>query len=304
MGPDPRRSAPRIRGAALTRFSCCAAIDWSGAAGPRQRGIAVALCEPGTAAPRLIRPGHIWSRGEVLGWLREDLPPDTLVGLDLGPSLPFADRGAFFPGWNRSPPDARALWALVDELAAADPHLAATAFVDHPEASRHFRRHGGRTGDCFGTGRGRLRVTEQAQREQGLNPYSNMNLVGAAQVGKSSLTGMRLFHRLSGALPFWPFDPDPGTGSLLVEIYTSIAALAAGRSKGRTKMTTYEALDTALARLGSEAVGGTGPVSDHVTDAILTAAWLRTAASRPELWHPPALTLEIAATEGWTFGVT
>jgi hypothetical protein len=100
------------------RFRHFAAIDWSGAAGERHKGIAVALAEPGERAPALVRPGHRWSRPEVLHWLLDDLPENTLVGLDLGISLPFADRGAFFPGWAESPPDARALWALVDRICA------------------------------------------------------------------------------------------------------------------------------------------------------------------------------------------
>ena len=162
------------------------------------------------------------------------------------PSLPFADRGAYFPDWPDSPPDARALWRLIDRICAADPHLAATSFVDHGEAARHFRRHGGRQGDRFEPGRGRLRATERAQQRMGLNPYSNLNLVGAAQVGKSSLTGMRVLAALDGRLPIWPFDPLPATGSVVAEIYTTIAALAAGRSKNRSKMRSWEDLDAAL----------------------------------------------------------
>ena len=284
-------------------FQNFVAIDWSGALGERQRGIAVAACTRGHDAPRLVRPGHRWSRAEVLDWLLNDAPPNALIGLDLGPSLPFIDRGAFFPGWAGSPPDARALWALVERICADDPHLAAASFVDHAEAARYFRRHGGRTGDLFGTGRGRLRVTERAQQAQGLNPYSNLNLVGAAQVGKSSLTGMRLLHRLAGRVPVWPFD-SPGT-TTLVEIYTSLAALAAGRPKGRSKMTSVAALNAALAHpaIASAPVPGAGAIDDHASDALLTAAWLRVAAPDAALWHPPALTPALAATEGWTFGV-
>ncbi|HVI99483.1 MAG TPA: hypothetical protein VM657_10495 [Sphingomonas sp.] len=289
----------------MRRFAHFAAIDWSGAVGPRQKGLAVALCTTGNAAPARVRPGHIWSRDEVLTWLADDMPPDTLVGLDLGPSLPFADAGAFFPGWNKSPADARGLWALVERLCADDPHLAASSFVDHVEAARHFRRHGGRTGDRFGAGRGRLRVTEIAQREQGLNPYSNLNLVGAAQVGKSSLTGMRVLHRLMGRVAVWPFDPVPAAGSLIVEIYTSLAARDAGRPKGRSKMTTIAALNAALTHpaIASGPVPGSGPIDDHGADALLTAAWLRANAHRPDLWTPQKLTRAIARTEGWTFGV-
>lgn len=139
--------------------------------GARQRGIAVAVC--GTdGSPALVRPGHVWSRGEVRDWLADALPPNTLVGLDLGTSLPFADRGAFFPEWDESPHDAKALWALVDRLCSEDPDFAASSFVVHEQAARHFRCQGGRVGDLFEPGRGRLRVTERAQAAAGLNPYS------------------------------------------------------------------------------------------------------------------------------------
>jgi hypothetical protein len=287
----------------MMRFSHFVAIDWSGAVGLRQRGIAVAMCGGGSAAPELVRPGHVWSRLEVLDWLLRAMPEGTLVGLDLGASLPFADCGAYFPGWDASPPDARALWRLVETLAASDPNLAASSFVDHPEAARHFRRHGGRCGDLFQAGRGRLRVTEVYQQRQGLNPYSNLNLVGAAQVGKSSLTGMRLLHRLDRSLPVWPFDALPGSGSVMVEIYTSLAAVAAGLPKHRTKMRDGGSLDRALAALGSGRHSPMAKYDDHATDALLSAAWLRAVHADWGLWSPPALTPQLARTEGWTFGV-
>jgi hypothetical protein len=286
----------------VSRFAHFAAVDWSGAAGERHHGIAVALCATGDTAPTLVRPGHRWSRGEVLDWLLTDLPADTLVGFDMGISLAHADAGAFFPGWEERPADARALWALVDRICASDPHLGVSSFVDHPEAARHFRRHGGREGDRFGGGRGRLRLTECAQQAMGCAPTSNFNLVGAAQVGKASLSGMRLLHRLDRRLPVWPVDPLPPQGSVMVEIYSTIAAMAAGRSASKSKMRDYTALNAALVALGSATVAGDGPIADHASDALLTAAWLRTAAHYPALWAPPALSAEIAATEGWTFG--
>jgi hypothetical protein len=289
------------------RFKHFAAIDWSGAAGERHKGIALAICGASGGSPQLARPGHRWSRDDVLDWLLSEMPPGTLVGLDLGISLPFADCGAFFPGWADSPPDARALWALVDETCGDDPHLAATSFVDHLEASRYFRRHGRREGERFHAPeatdrRGRFRVTELAQARMGCKPYSNFNLVGAAQVGKSSLTGMRVLHRLAGRLPVWPVDPLPASGSVVVEIYTAIAAIEAGRPASQSKMRSYEELNATLSRLGSATVQGSGPLDDHSADALLTAAWLRTAAVRRELWGPQGLTPELARTEGWTFG--
>jgi hypothetical protein len=250
-----------------------------------------------------VRRSELWSRSAVLEWVLHEMPPDTLLGLDLGASLPFVDRGAFFPGWPDSPADARGLWQLVEQICADDPHLAASSFVDHPEASRHFRRHGGRCGDLFQPGRGRLRVTEVHQQLQGLNPYSNLNLVGAAQVGKSSLTGMRLLHRLDSLLAIWPFAPLPERGSVVVEIYTSLAAISAGLPKNRTKVRDPAKLDQALAALGSAPHAPLPAYDDHATDAIMAAAWLRLARADATLWSPPALTPELARTEGWTFGV-
>ena len=284
------------------RFQHFAAIDWSGAAGERHRGIALAVCAGGDAAPKLIRPGHRWSRSEILDWLLDDLPPDTLVGFDMSFSFACADAGAYFPGWANSPHSARELWALAEQNSADEPHLGATKFADHPQIAPHFRRHGGREGAVFGGGRGRFRQTEHAQARAGCRPYSNFNLVGAAQVGKGSLAGMRLLHRLQHHYAIWPFDPLPGSGSVLVEIYTTLAAIAAGRSAARSKIRDYGALNAALAVLGSQPVRGRGPITDHAADALISAAWLRTLAHDPANWSPPLLTPAIAATEGWTFG--
>jgi hypothetical protein len=249
---------------------------------------------------------HGWSREDVHAVLRHDLPPDTLVGLDLGIALPFADCGAYFPGWSDSPPDAPALWALVARIARGEPNLGANAVVAHP-ALRPYFRDGADTGTHFGCdgaahGRGRFRVTEHAQAAMGCKPYSNFNLVGAAQVGKSSLTGMRMLHHLRGILPVWPVDPLPSTGSVVVEIYTSLAALDAGRSPSRAKMRTYAELNDALVALGSAPVAGEGAIDDHSSDALLAAAWLRMVAHDPLRWSPAGLTRAIARTEGWTFG--
>ncbi|TCD02295.1 hypothetical protein EYB45_10005 [Erythrobacteraceae bacterium CFH 75059] len=289
-----------------TRFEHVLAIDWSGAAGERQRGIALALASRAGGPPTLIRRDRPWSREEVLHYLRDELPPDTLVGIDMGLALPFVDCGAYFPGLLDSPPDARSLWALIDVIAFDEPHLGVSAFVDHDEHAPFFRRPGEEGAlfrcDMAEHGRGRFRVTEQAQEAMGCRPTSNFNLVGAAQVGKASLAGMRLLHRLGDALPVWPVDPLPPAGSMLIEIYTAIAALAAGCRAGRTKLRSVEALNAALGALGSPPVDGSGPLDDHAADALLAAAWLRDAAGREELWQPPALTPQVARTEGWTFG--
>lgn len=287
----------------MSRFTHFLAVDWSGAAGERHKGIALALAPAAGGPPALIPPPRGgWSRPEALAVLTEYAGEAALIGVDLGISLPFADAGAFLPGWAHSPPDARGLWALIDGLCAHDAHLGAGSFVDHPDIAAYFRRHGGREGALFGGGRGRLRVTEHAQARMGLSPTSNFNLVGAAQVGKSSLTGMRVLNRLAGALAVWPIDPLPPHGAVLCEIYTSLAALEAGRSAARSKMRHMDDLNAALGVLDSPPVASTGAIDDHSADALLTAAWLRKVHAEPARWQPQGLTPEIARTEGWTFG--
>jgi hypothetical protein len=290
----------------MPRFRHFLAIDWSGAAVERPGGIAMALAHGDGGAPVLVDAGPGWSRRAVRAFLLDGPPDDTLVGLDLGISLPFADCGAFFPGWRETPPDARALWSLIDHICADDAHLGATSFVDHSELSAFFRRHNGREGACFHAPdaphrRGRFRVTEERQAALGCSPYSNFNLVGAAQVGKSSLTGMRVLHRLNGRIPVWPVDPLPPSGSVIVEIYTAIPAIAAGRRAGASKIRSHEELAAAMASLGCPAPHGSGPIDDHSADALLSAAWLRVAAHDDALWNPPGLN-DVAQTEGWTFG--
>ncbi|WDF71925.1 hypothetical protein [Novosphingobium sp. KACC 22771] len=283
-------------------FTHFAAIDWSGAAGERHRGIAVAMMAADDDAPHLVRPGHVWSRAEVLEWLVHEAPPRTIFGFDLGQSLPFADAGAFFPGWADSPPDARSLWAMVDAICADEPHLGVSSFVDHSEIARHFRRHAGREGDLFGGGRGRFRVTEAAQAAIGCSPTSNFNLVGAAQVGKGSLSGMRLLHRLPREIAVWPMDAITPGAKVVVEIYTTIAAITAGRRARNSKIRDGAALAEALGALGCRPGVMPDMISDHAADALITAAWLRGHAHRAQLWRPAMMNDKIAQTEGWTFG--
>jgi hypothetical protein len=293
----------------MPRFDEFACIDWSGANTRWHKGIAVASCAVGDAAPALIQPQDPhWTRGAVLDWLRQQAHEkrNMLIGLDLSLALPFADKGAYFPGWDASPANALQLWHCIDQLCETDDHLSATSFIQHAEVSRHFRQQGN-CGDLFGTGRGRLRVCEADGQAliDGINPYSCFNLVGAAQVGKSSLTGMRVLHQLRGSIPIWPFDPLPESGPVIVEIYTSIAARASGvLPGGKSKITDGATLDNALARFrsGKHSAFSAG-YTDHATDAILTAAWLRHVADKERLWKPAKMTLHISQTEGWTFGV-
>jgi hypothetical protein len=280
------------------RFARFVAIDWSGAKGKRHKSIAVALCETGDETPRLIRRDKPWSRQEVLDWLLATAAEEpTLYGFDFSYAPPIVERGAYFPGETAPPGHATAFWAYVDRL-CDDEDLGAASFLEH-----HHRPH-----FYFGAADGvkadflHHRVCEHAFNAIGGGKASTLyDAIGAAQVAKASYAGMRLLHRLRGKVPVWPMDEVPATGSLVVEIYTRLFLLMAG-GNGR-KLRSREALDQALAVLGSRPALLPAEPNDHESDAIVAAAGLRRIASDPLYWRPAALTPRIARSEGWTFGV-
>ena len=271
----------------MRRFDRFVGIDWSGARGERHASIVVAVAGRGTAAPVIVPPpARHWSRTAVLDWLRNQRG-DVLVGLDAGFGF------AAIPGFDGP---ARALWGDIDRICADDPDLGGHAFVtchrdifwmgiaDGPRAAR-----------------AHLRITERAYADskQG-QPTSNFVLLGASQVGKATLSAMRLLHRLDW--PVWPFDPVPLAGPLILEIYAqAFAAMGGVRGKLRTR----DALDAVLHRLESAPMPTefAPHFPDHVGDALVSAAGLRAIADQPGGWSPPGLTPAIAATEGWTFGI-
>lgn len=280
------------------RFDDFVAIDWSGARGRHHRGIAVARCTTGSTPPTLIDPpnGRAWSRQQVLDWLLARRGEAMLAGFDFSFSAPFVARGAHLPG-EVDTPDARALWAYVDAH-SDDEDLGAASFLE-ARRGRHFY-----LGAADGAKRDFLpwRACEVAT-DGSAKPSTVYDAIGAAQVAKASFAGMRVLHRLSGAIPIWPFDPMTTTGAVIVEIYTAIAARATGMRRGRSKIRDAVALDTALSALGSAPHAPLPRYDDHATDAIVASAWLRRVANDAALWRPNGMTPLIAGTEGWTFGV-
>src|SRR5687767_10434231 len=92
-------SAPCVPGGRASRFRRFAAIDWSGAKGSRHKGIAVAVCDEGDAAPELVERPKAWSRSQVLDWLLEtSRETPTLYGFDFSYAPPIMERGAYLPG--------------------------------------------------------------------------------------------------------------------------------------------------------------------------------------------------------------
>lgn len=282
----------------MPRFSRFACVDWSGAKGTRHAGIALAVCEQGNSAPALITPPNgKWSRQAIADWLLQQ-DDDLLIGFDFSFAPPLITRSSYLPG-ESVPTNAREFWAYVDRC-CEDDDLGAASFLEHRHRPHfYFGAADGRKADYM-----HLRQCEALYNAQGGGkPSTVYDAIGAAQVAKASFAGMRLLHHVGQHLPIWPFDPPVATGPQIVEIYTQIAARAAGLPKGRSKIRDALALDAALAGFSASPHAPLERYTDHATDAILTAAWLRHVAENEQYWWPPALNSKIAATEGWTFGV-
>jgi hypothetical protein len=282
----------------MSHFTCYVAIDWSGAKGRRHKGIAIAEAR-GDSAPRLVRPGHMWSREEVLEWLLERAAQEpTLFGFDFSFAPPIIDRGEYLPGEPDVPRSAREFWAYVDSR-SSDEDLGAASFLETVHR-RHFY-----FGLADGVKAGFMhfrQCDQQLNRQGGRKTASAYDVIGAAQVAKASFAGMRLLHRLDGKVAIWPMDPLPEHGSAVVEIYTRIYLRRAGLSG--MKLRSRADLNRALKSLGSPPARLRFEPDDHQTDALVTAAGMRAlAVQEPRAFAPESLTPHIARSEGWTFGV-
>ena len=282
----------------MRHFASFVAIDWSGAKGKRHKGIAIAEAI-GDAPPRLVRPGHIWSREEVLRWLLKRAAKEpTLFGFDFSFAPPIVERGEYLPGEPDVPRTARQFWSYVDSK-CEDEDLGGASFLELAHR-RHFY-----FGIADGVKAGFMHFRQCDARlnaQGGRKTASAYDAIGAAQVAKASFSGMRFLHELDGKVAIWPMYPLPEHGSAIVEIYTRIYLRRAGMS-GK-KLRTRDQLNLALQGLGSKPVRLRFEPNDHQTDALVTAAGMRQLAeTESRAFDPQGLTPEIARSEGWTFGV-
>jgi hypothetical protein len=277
-------------------------IDWSGARGARQSGLAAAIMDRSTNHVTLVEP-----IGKYKSWSREglveaiaskfDLPVSArvLIGIDSSFSFPWLDKEVYFPT-NFFGEDARQFWRHVDEICVDDPNLSANSFVE--KYRDHFLTPKNR-GRVFEP---RLRVTEQRCNEMGMGrAESSFHLIGPSQVGLSALTTARMLHsfREDENIAIWPFDQISDHQIVLLETFSTLHVRVLGH-KGKVR--DLDMLKTILNEHQVRYSGG-GAVNDHQADAILTAVGLSKLAKQEKYWYPSALTEDVKKTEGWTFGV-
>jgi hypothetical protein len=277
-----------------SRFECFVGIDWSGDKRSRQKGLKVAIAYPGHAPPQLeVCPTHNggWSRTEVVDWIEDRFRDQSaLIGLDFSFGFP----PVILPG------NVTLDWDYIEEICQPYPNFYGGAFFrppTHPHSylinSPWLPRHS--------YSADHLRMTELVAKEtMGARPQSIFNAVGAAQVGPSSISGMRALRHLKrncgDRIAIWPFGELRRAGSVVVEIFPRYFPLSKGKS---SRLVDHNILNEALAAFDSDGMK-LAPKSEDEGDALLSAAALRSLAFQDLLFQMPDQSIR---SQGWIFGV-
>jgi len=278
----------------MPAFDCFVGIDWSGDKNPWQKGLKVAVAYPGCAPPSLKpcpdRKGG-WPRSDVVKWIADEFQDRrALIGIDFAFGFPQVTL----------PENIILDWEYAEKVCAESPNFYGGAFFRPPIlAHSHLVNSRWLPKDRYSANH--LRMTDfVAMETTGARPQSIFNAVGPAQVGPSSISGMRALRFLrrtcEDRIAIWPFDDVIRSGSVIVEIFPRYYPLAKGKS---AMLAGRRELNAALAVYESEGVKRS-PKSEDEGDALLAAAALRLLSSQDALFHLPD---EAIRTQGWIFGV-
>ncbi len=266
-------------------------IDWSGARGRFARGIKVAQALPGRDAPLLLPgdgPGGRWSRSGVLALIEQACADERcLIGLDFSFGFP-SGFGAFD-------------WDYVEACCAGDAHFYGGRFFAQPHPDHADWVNGPRHKGARYSARAWRQTERQVATIKHATPQTVFNAVGAAQVGPSSISGMRMLRALRSGpvaqrIAIWPFQPAIDGQSVIVEIFPRLFPLLQGL---KPAMKDSGNLQAALAAYGSAPVVQP-PQSEDEGDALIAAAALRALVASPGCFETPP---DLPAGEGWIFGV-
>lgn len=191
-------------------------------------------------------------------------------------------------------------WDYVEKLCEPHRNLYGGAFFRPPSCEHsHLVNSPWLPKDCYSADH--LRTTDIiAKRVAKARPQSIFNAIGPAQVGPSSISGMRALRVLRGRLgdrvTIWPFDGLRPTGSVIVEIFPRYYPLSKGKS---SKLAHHNTLNDALDAFESDGVER-APKTEDEGDALLSAAVLRYLSRQSTLFQLPHSSIR---SQGWIFGV-
>lgn len=240
-------------------------------------------------------------RSDIADWICNQLNARQrlLIGLDFAFGFPFEDRQGYLGGRAKGVDGIFELWRLIEESSCRDPDFGCSAFTNDARYRSLFWT----AGPLPATWRPRKRRTEIACAEATqTHPETVYKLLGSKQVGKASITGIRVLHHIralnKSRVTFWPFENGPD--SVMVEIYPTLFRKFATGSVA--KLRSASDLNRALKTFASRPVPPSDKLSDHDTDALVSAAGLRWVARNRSSWSLPEPTPRVQR-EGWIFGV-
>jgi hypothetical protein len=287
----------------IPSFDAFIAIDWSGAA-RAYNGIAVAICSSGRTPPEVVPPARKrWTRMEITEWLKRRLEDRQrlLIGFDFAFGFPFEDCG-YLGGQADGVDNIFALWELIEAKSSGDADFGCSQFVADPIYSTLFWTAGPKPKAWVERKRQTERVCAELTKTR---PDTLYKLLHSKQVGKASITGMRVLHHVRSCkgrrVAIWPFET-PRT-SAVVEIYPTMFRKRATGSVAKLRSTAD--LNLALGVLDSDPIRNTRRIrlSDHETDALISAVGLRSIARKPDVWTSPESKSARVRREGWIFGI-
>lgn len=284
-------------------------IDWSGAKLPvHTKSISVARCARGFEAPILIEPpvkSTYWSRRQIFMYIADKMDTHRRVFIGIDANFGYAYEVGEKQLGERY--NAYELWAHVDKICKTQDNYFASEYWEH--YPQYF----------WGSGKKPehitlpKRETEIACVKAGYGrPESPFKLIGAKQVGKGGLAAMRMAHHLKQSfgnkICIWPFEKQiEDTAQIVIsEIYPRQFLKRCGH--GNVKIRNVKDLNKALGYFDSKSLNVTGIISDHDSDALISAAGLRwlcgdTATISSVLCRPSLPGRKSSKAEGWIFGV-
>ncbi|MEM6811074.1 MAG: hypothetical protein AAF549_01260 [Pseudomonadota bacterium] len=285
----------------MLNFDQFIGIDWSGAKSPiNTKSIAYASTSRKTNSVTLFQ--QIRSRQSVCDEILK-IKGRTLIGIDCN----FGYAHQIVEQQLGKDADAYELWETVEAANKDHPNLFAGEFWSHPKFGKYFWTEG-KMPENFQMPK---RTTEIRCADNGYgNPESPFKLIGAKQVGKGGLAGMRLAFQLKklmgDEIAIWPFDQNCGSAKIVMtEIYPRQFIMRAGM--GKQKIRTTSDLNKVLKFFDAKKYSDQ-EFSDHDSDAIISAAGLKFLCGNqreiPEnIAHPQSMDKKAQSKEGWIFGV-
>ncbi|MGQ8364292.1 hypothetical protein [Glaciecola sp. 1036] len=285
-------------------FEQVAAIDWSGAKSPqRSFAVSLAVCQANSTDAPVAIPNKM-SRTDIYHWISEQIVnhKKTLVGIDC--NLGYAANvvknqfGNHMNYWQ--------LWSEIENICSAEGNFFAGKFWTHEVYGETFWTQGKKP-DWFDTKLLR-RKTEHAAVSQGFgDPESPFKLIGAKQVGKGGLAGMRVMHKLKSEfgdkIAIWPFEAGLINSATVVVSENFPRTFIRKAGMGNQKLRTLEDLNQALAYFNTRPYFTSDSINDHLTDAIIAAAGMRWVFENETPLNTELLPEESTQIEGWIFAV-